>query len=410
MSTDYHPIKANEIIRGQVLLDRGSERKIIGIHKLPGRIYVYIQKDTTKAQLQFSPLEEVSVRNDSAKKQIFPDTSSNTPQPKTQVENDGIAEPHFDSDHLTTLPLDQPELHDAAAIRLNNEHVMREVLRQQEESEARQLKEKGYVTGLFLEVHGNGTVTPVEKRIDAPAFSPSPSPSQLSREHQKYEDNPEDFVRVSDRREHNKTAIQVMKVGAAIIFIGVLLTAFGMADGSDGANVSWGVILAVIGGMIYTAGIFVAFFNPPYKRGDQVGELVEQLDTVRDLDWGIVVPALNLMSARTQAAPPPVVVVNPLPQTTSISSDKGYQDEVQTMAMQQGQKATSGTAPPAKEKTNAVSLTGEAKRIHDNDTGKQIDEALEQIDMMGAIEATKNSPRAEKRTEDDKEEQPTWPF
>ena len=80
------------------------------------------------------------------------------------------------------------------------------------------------------------------------------------------------------------------------------------------------------------------------------------------------------------------------------------------MAMQQGQKATSGTAPPAKEKTNAVSLTGEAKRIHDNDTGKQIDEALEQIDMMGAIEATKNSPRAEKRTEDDKEEQPTWPF
>lgn len=49
--------------------------------------------------------------------------------------------------------------------------------------------------------------------------------------------------------------------------------------------------------------------------------------------------------------------------------------------------------------------------MHDNDASKKIvDEALEQIDILGAFEATKKSPRAEKAAEDENEKHPKRPF
>lgn len=100
-----------------------------------------------------------------------------------------------------------------------------------------------------------------------------------------------------------------------------------------------GVILAMIGGIIYATGLLVAFFKPPHGR-DQFGELVEQFDTIRDFDWGILIFGLQGLSFSTPASNPPVQ--NPVPQPiTTTSSDQNYQTEVRTMDRQQEQKAIS---------------------------------------------------------------------
>ncbi|HXZ05600.1 MAG TPA: hypothetical protein VEH81_12250 [Ktedonobacteraceae bacterium] len=345
------------------------------------------------------------------------------------MENDGNTEPYlpysaFDLSNISEeLSSPHPELdlsNEAAKLHVSDsdpkgmteqvKHGLAEVLRSEEKGQE----------GYYLKVNGDGTVIPKHfSLINSPILTPYPLTPHLYQEYPKYsgkDSNAEIYVRVSDHREHNKPSIQVMRVGAITILIGVLLIAFSMANRLEGVTVTVGVILALIGGITYAVGLLVAFFNPPHKRGNQVGELVEQLDSVRDFDWGILAFGLHGLSVSTPVSPPPAqnLVHTPI---TATSSAQTYQGEIQTMARQNEQKAISGAAPPVnmlssskaeqlsshfthQEKTNTDTTIGEPMSMHDNEASKKIDEALEPIDEMGAIEAMKKSPHEEDERED----------